>query len=155
MDPAVHSLDHFALTIPEPQAGADFYSNFGLRTSANGNALRLETDNGVAGFLYEGATKHLHHLTFGIEGSERNAFRDRLEAGGIKLVDAPREYESDGLWFQDPDGNLVELAVTRRRAPQGKSQMDVRLVGEGERAAPDGPAARNAATTRTYAALLT
>ena len=139
MDLAAHSLDHFALTVPEPQAGGEFYSSFGLRTAASGNALRLETDNGVAGFLYEGQTKHLHHLTFGIDTSERNAFRDRLESGGLTLYEAPRECESDGLWFRDPDGNLIELATTRRRSPQARSQMNVHHAAEGERAAPDGP----------------
>ena len=103
------------------------------------NALKLEANNGVAGLLYEGPAKHLHHVTFGIAAAERDAFRTRLEDGGIALLDPPREAQTDGIWFRDPDGNLIELAVTERRSPQAKSQMEVRLVGEGERAAPDGP----------------
>ncbi|MGH7717187.1 MAG: VOC family protein, partial [Vulcanimicrobiaceae bacterium] len=103
---AVHSLDHFALIVPDPETGAGFYSSFGLRTSTADNALKLETPSGVAGVLYEGPAKHLHHVTFGIAAGERDAFCTRLEDGGIALLDPPREAQTEGVWFRDPDGNL-------------------------------------------------
>lgn len=135
---SVHSLDHFALDVPDAQTGAEFYANFGLRTTDAGEALKLEAGNGLAGLLFEGAHKRLHHLTFGIAADERRAFQKRLEDAGVTLLDPPRGVDSDGIWFRDPDRNLVELAVLPRRAPQAKSQMDVRIVGAGERAAPEG-----------------
>ena len=138
MHPSVHSLDHFALWVPDAETGGDFYSSFGLRSSASGNALKLEAENGVAGFLYEGPRKALHHVTFGIETQERDAFRKRLESGGITLLDPPRDTASDGLWFRDADGNLVELAVVSRRAPRAKSATHSSLAGPGQRGAPEG-----------------
>jgi catechol 2,3-dioxygenase-like lactoylglutathione lyase family enzyme len=138
MDAAVHSLDHFALCVPDVDAGGEFYADFGLRPAAAGGALQLETPSGVAGFLYEGGPKRLHHLTFGIDARDAAELKGRLERGGIRLVDAPRERESDGLWFRDVDGNLIELAAAPRRSPARTSPLRTRSAGEGERGAPEG-----------------
>lgn len=141
-DAAAHSLDHFALTVPDANTGGSFYANFGLKSSSSGNALKLETPRGLAGYLYEGPRKRLHHLTFGVDAADRQALQRRLEAGGVVLLDAPRNVapgeDADGLWFRDPDGNLVQLAATPRRSPLRKSPMEVRVASEGERGAPEG-----------------
>ena len=138
---AVHSLDHFALSVPDVEAGGAFYSSFGLETIEAENALRLETPRGVAGFLYEGPRKRLHHITFGIDAAERDVFKQRLEAGSVKVLDAPAELHAsgDGLWFADPDGNLVQLAVVPNRSPRRKTSTHSTLVSEGQRGAPEGP----------------
>ncbi|MGQ3031971.1 MAG: VOC family protein, partial [Ferrovibrionaceae bacterium] len=36
---AVHSLNHFALAVPDLQAAQAFYTNFGLRARTEGNLL--------------------------------------------------------------------------------------------------------------------
>lgn len=138
MDQAVHSLDHFALSVPNADAAKKFYEEFGLVASGAVNALRLDAQNGVAAFLHEGARKRLHHVTFGIESEERDAFAQRLEGGGVRLLDPPTELASDGLWFRDVDGNLVQLATLSRRAPVAKTATHARIAGGGERGAPEG-----------------
>ena len=140
MEPAVHSLDHFALTVPDLQRGADFYSAFGLRSTRNGNALRLEAQNGIAAHLHEGPRKRLHHLTFGIDEHERARFAKRLEKGDVELLDPPADTNSNGLWFRDLDDNLIELAVLPSRSPNAKTAIHPRLAAAGERGAPEGPA---------------
>jgi len=137
---AVRALDHFALWVPDAERGADFYANFGLRSTSDGNSVRLDAENGLAGALYEGDSKRLHHLTFAIAAEDVHAFRTRLEDGGISLGDPPRDVDSDGIWFHDADGNLVELAVLPCRAPQKKTASGARVAAEAERGAPEGPA---------------
>lgn len=138
MRAAVHSLDHFALSVPDPAIGAEFYRDFGLTPRDAPDAVRLDAANGVAGYLHEGSRKHLHHLTFGIDADAAAEFQNRLQVEGIALTDAPRGVANgDGFWLRDPDGNLIQVAALPRRSPAGKSHMDVRIVEEGERGAPE------------------
>ncbi|MBV8150469.1 MAG: VOC family protein [Candidatus Eremiobacteraeota bacterium] len=138
MDLAVHSLEHFALEVPDAGAGRAFYENFGLAGAADGNALRLSTGNGVAGFLYESAPrKRLHHLAFGIAPEERAPFKAHLETAGIRLLDAPKGIDGEALWFRDPDENLIAVASTQRRAPSEKTALAARNVAAGMRGAPE------------------
>ena len=138
MTAAVHSLDHFALSVPDPAVGAAFYRDFGLTPVDGSKTVRLDAANGVAGYLHEGPRKHLHHLTFGIDADAAPEFRSRLSAASIALEDSPAEVANgDGFWLRDPDANLVQLAVLPRRAPAEKSRMDVRIASEGERGAPE------------------
>ena len=139
-NPAVHSLDHFALSVPDANVARDFYSAFGLDATPNGSALEIGAQNGVVAFVHEGPSKRLHHLTFGIAERDRDAFARRLESGGIKQLDPPRDTESDGIWLRDADGNLVELAVLPSRMPREKTAVQARLAAEGKRGAPEGPA---------------
>jgi len=141
---AVHSLDHFALDVPDASAGGTFYQDFGLATAVSGNSLELRTPNGTAGFLYERAPrKKLNHLAFGIAREERAPFQKQLEAAGIRLVDAPKEIGTDALWFRDPDENLIGVLVVPRRAPAVKTARHQPPAGAGERGAPEqGPAPR-------------
>lgn len=134
---AAQPLDHFALTVPDANVGRTFYENFGLGAAADGNALRLSAQNGTVGYLYEGPARRLHHLSFAIGEEDRAGFKAHLEKGGIKLLDPPKEVAGNGLWFADPDGNLIELTVASRRAPMEKFIMQVEIAGEGMRGAPE------------------
>src|SRR5579884_1289891 len=57
---AVHSLDHFALSVPDLTKAQEFYELFGLRTAERGAGLELRTLDGLAGYLYEGPRRTLH-----------------------------------------------------------------------------------------------
>jgi hypothetical protein len=54
--------------------------------------------------LTEGRRKSLSHISFGAFEEDFPRFRERLEAMGIDLLDPPRGFESNGLWFCDCDG---------------------------------------------------
>src|SRR5271166_3037607 len=48
----------------------------------------------------------------------------------------PTGVESNGLWLRDPDGNLIEIAVTPKTSPKEKSAIGHQSAGPGERGAP-------------------
>ena len=135
MTPAIHSLDHFALAVPDLDAAEKFYSTFGLRVENVAGGLRLNAAQGAMTLLREAAGRSLEYVSFNIDASELEAFRQRLEAGGIELLDPPHPVSGDGLWFRDSDGVLVEVMVRERRAPGSKGVMDVHIAPEGVRRA--------------------
>lgn len=107
----VRGLLHYALEVPDPVAGETFYRDFGLQQAEAGrNSLQLKTQHGSGDLLlYEGPRKRLHHMAFAAPGAEFEAARDALKRAGIQEVEAPAEAPQVGIWFNDPDGNLVNL----------------------------------------------
>jgi catechol 2,3-dioxygenase-like lactoylglutathione lyase family enzyme len=134
---AVHSLDHFALTVPTIDAGRDFYAGFGLTAEERANRLELAALDGAVGFLFEGPRRALHHLSFGIYAEDLPRFERILAREGVERIDPPRESASDGLWFRDPDGHAIELVVARRRSLAEKSLMRIAISDPGAPGAPE------------------
>ncbi|MET1027438.1 MAG: VOC family protein [Dongiaceae bacterium] len=134
----VHSLNHFALAVPDLKAAETFYTAFGLIVQATGNGLLLKTAGHPAtwGHLVEGPAKRLHHLSFGIYEADLPQFRARLQQRRIAQLDPPPGFESNGFWFRDGEGNLVELRVAEKTMPDSKSPLDIMPVDEGLRRAP-------------------
>jgi len=60
----------------------------------------------------------------------------RLETESVALLDPPSKVESDGIWFRDPDGLLIELKVARKSSPTKKTQQVVLPISAGRRGAP-------------------
>ena len=58
-------------------------------------------------------TRRACHAGFG-------PMKKRIEAQGIKLLDAPAGTDSDGLWFYDLNGLLVEIKITAKTSPNDK-----------------------------------
>jgi catechol 2,3-dioxygenase-like lactoylglutathione lyase family enzyme len=117
----IQNLQHFALAVPEPEAGRAFYETFGLAGSARGNALVMrcngrDQDQVV---LLEGPQRRLHHLSFGIAPEDLAAIATKIMAADIALLDPPYRDAPEGLWLRDPDGTLVNLQVAEAR-PIGK-----------------------------------
>ena len=68
------------------------------------------------GSVVEGAkTKALHHLSFGCYADDLPRLKARIEGQGVKLIDPPPGFESNGFWFRNHEGVLIEVKV----APQG------------------------------------
>ena len=55
---------------------------------------------------------------------------------GIKRPDPPPGVDSNGIWFHDHDGNLVEIKVAAKSSPDEKSKFAIRVAGPGKRGAP-------------------
>jgi catechol 2,3-dioxygenase-like lactoylglutathione lyase family enzyme len=119
----VHSLNHFALTVPDLGAAERFYTKFGLDLRGRNSGLALHTeDSGQPwGLVTEGSQKQLQHLSFGIFEDDEKAFKLRLEGLKIERLDPPLEFESDGFWFRDPDGLLIEIRAGQKRSPNEKT----------------------------------
>jgi len=134
----IHSLDHFHFTVPDLAVAQNFYGEFGLDIGARGDRLALKTFGHphLWGTIGEGARKKHGYASFGAFEDDIDGFAKRLQAMGIKRVDPPRGIDSNGLWFHDHDGNLVEIKVAAKSSPDEKSRFGAYSVGPGERGAP-------------------
>ena len=134
----VHSLDHFALSVPDLPAAGAFYGAFGLELHADGKKLGLYTAGSAHrwGVLTEGPRKKLQHISFGAFAEDFPRLRDRIEQSGILRLDSPAGFDSDGLWFRDVDGTLLEVRVAEKSSPDRKAPFENSSVPAGERGAP-------------------
>jgi catechol 2,3-dioxygenase len=133
----VHSLDHFALEVPDLAEAKRFYGAVGLAVRENDHTLDLY-DAAQAhrwGSLVEGPAKRLAHLSFGVFADDLERFRLRLQSLDIPLLPAPPGREGDGLWVRDPDGVLVEIDVREKSSPNQKAAFSVAMVPPGQRGA--------------------
>jgi catechol 2,3-dioxygenase-like lactoylglutathione lyase family enzyme len=129
----VHSLDAFNLIVPDMKQAESFYTSFGLDLQAKGNRLDVHTvgNRHRWGAITEGANKQLSHLSFGVFEDDFAAFRERLQKLGVKQVDSPPGFESNGIWFRNPDGLLMELRVAEKSSPNEKSSFGITFAPPG------------------------
>lgn len=120
----IRNLQHYALTVPDVDAGVRFYNDFGLLTHATGDRaiLRCEGRAQDQVILMEGPRKRLHHVAFGTRPDELRQLEQRLQSEGVMLFDPPRNADGAGIWFHDPDGVTINVraaeAAPWRSAPQ-------------------------------------
>lgn len=110
----IRSLQYFALSVPDPEVGKDFYQDFGLEGETVGDTavMRCAGRDQTQIILRGGvAKKSLHHIALGTAADEIDGMKQSLEAESVKLEDAPYDGAPDGLWFRDPDGLLVNISV--------------------------------------------
>ena len=121
----VHSVDHFVLEVPDLELGRQFYANFGLGVREVRSSLHLcaGEDSHCWGILTEGSKKRLHSITFGAFEEDLAEFKKRLDQMGIRRLDPPRGFGSDGLWFRDIDDTLIEIRVAEKSSPNEKSPV--------------------------------
>jgi catechol 2,3-dioxygenase-like lactoylglutathione lyase family enzyme len=134
----VHSLDQFVLAVPDASAAEDFYGNFGLDVQRKGNSLELKTYGHEHrwGSVIEGTkAKALNHLSFGCYAEDIGRLKARIEGQSIKLVDPPPGFESNGFWFRNPEGVLIEVKVAPKVSPDHKAESQWPTVGPGMAAA--------------------
>jgi catechol 2,3-dioxygenase len=119
----VHSLDRFVLAVPDLAPAQRFYSDFGLDVDGAGNTLRLKTfgRDEQWGIVVEGKRKRLHHLSFGCYPNDLPYLQERAEANGVELLDPPNGFASNGFWFHDPSGLLIEVKVAAKSSPAHKT----------------------------------
>ncbi|MEK9661211.1 MAG: VOC family protein [Alphaproteobacteria bacterium] len=110
---AVTNLQHFALAVPDPAEGREFYETAGLAAVDRGNqvAMRCVGREQDQILLVEGPSRRLHHVSFGTTEAGLDAVKRAAEAAGTVRRDAPNETALDGLWLEDPDGILVNVRV--------------------------------------------
>jgi len=133
----VHSLDHFAFSVPDLEEARFFYTEFGLEVREAGDTLELYTYGHPHrwGVIRQGPRKKLQYLSFGVFEDDLPRFRDRFAERGIPLVDAAAGVESNGIWIKNPDGVPLEIRVAEKSSPDAKSQFNVTSVRPGECAA--------------------
>ena len=134
----VHSLDHFSITVPKMSVAEAFYAAFGLELKSKGNQLGLAAfgDPHYWGVLTEGPAKKLKYVSFGAYEEDLEPLRRRVEGQGIRLLDPPPGFDSNGFWFCDPDNILIEVKPAQKTSPNEKMSFDMRSVPAGVRGAP-------------------
>lgn len=143
----VHSLDRFHFVVPDLSEAQNFYREFGLQVSARGDRLELAASASphVWGTIAEGPRKKHQYASFGVFEEDFEPFAARLQRLGVARLGPPAGEESNGLWFHDHDGNLVEVKVAPKVSPGEKSEFSFKSTGPGAR----GQSARSQAG-RTY-----
>ncbi|WP_417281093.1 VOC family protein [Celeribacter sp.] len=134
----VHSMDHYHMAVPNLEEARRFYLAFGLDVREEGNALGLYTfgnDHRWAS-LSEGPRKKMSFLSFGVFEDDFDAFRRHVETQGVRLRDAPPGFECNGFWFEDHDGNLIDIRVAKKTSPNEKSLVSNVSVPANTRGAP-------------------
>ncbi len=126
---AVHSVDEFVYSVPQLEEAKRFYTAFGLDVKDENGWLGLYTDNNPhrwARIYQSGQNKRLQWLTWGIYHDDWTAFEAHLKAKGVRLIEAPAMAQaindSDGLWFEGPDGLAQRLRVAAKCSPSVKSR---------------------------------
>jgi catechol 2,3-dioxygenase-like lactoylglutathione lyase family enzyme len=121
----IHSMDNFNMLVPNLQQAKDFYTAFGLDAREEGNVLGLYTFGSAHrwGSIAEGGRKKMNFLSFGVFDDEVDIFRKHVEAQGVKLINPPPGFESNGFWFRDHDGNTIEMRAAEKTSPSQKSEV--------------------------------
>jgi catechol 2,3-dioxygenase len=134
----VHSVDHFHFAVPDLSVAQNFYSEFGLDVGHRGDRLTLGTfaQPHTWGTIGEGPRKKLGYVSFGAFEDDIDRFAQRLQEMGITRLDPPPGIESNGLWFRDHNGVLVEIKVAAKSSPDEKSRFSYQTTGPGARGAP-------------------
>jgi catechol 2,3-dioxygenase len=134
----VHSLDHFALSVPDLEVAREFYTAFGLdvRDGADGLELRTFGQDHVWARLGEGPRKRIEYVSFGAYESDLPAFDRRLRILGVAPASAPAGLGEDGLWFEDPAGTRLQIRAAAKSSPDEKRSPIAPPALNAERACP-------------------
>lgn len=142
---AVRALLHYALEVPDLTVGEKFYSDFGLVDEGGRDGavhLRPGSIKREAVMLYPGPRKRLHHLAFGAPGDAYEATRESLRRAGVRETDPPRGAPEGGVWFRDPDSNVVNVRPEAGETPPADPPLTLNSPGHtprvGKRGYPDG-----------------
>ena len=120
----VHSLDHFALQIPDLAEGALFYEQFGLTLTSGGSEFEIAASESRHrwGRFSAGPKKALRYLSFGAYAEDMPVLTERIKRRGVALLAAPADALDDqGIWFRDDDNTLIEIRVAEKVSPNAKS----------------------------------
>jgi len=134
----VHSLNSFVMETPDLATADRFYTSFGLTVEEKGESLSLRTEGYANAWatLIGGSRRKLSHLSFGAFEEDLPAFKANLESMRIALLDPPPGFMSNGLWFRDHDGTLVEIRVAEKTSPNFKAEAQFPTTPGGKAAAP-------------------
>ncbi len=119
----VHSVDHFNFAVPDLNKAQKFYADFGLIVREEGDCLGLYTAGTSHrwGRITEARSKKFTYLSFGVYPEDLEGLRGRLSQNSTPQLDPPAGFESNGVWFRDPDGTLIEMRVTEKSSPNEKA----------------------------------
>lgn len=121
---AIHSIDHFALAVPDLNQARKFFSTFGLdiheNTAAEGGLNVFAADGHRWARLVPGDRKHLDYLTFNAYKEDIFRLHSQVVEAGATHVSAVSQGDKASFWFCDPDGNRIQVRVGPKTTPDEK-----------------------------------
>ncbi len=114
----ITSLQHFALGIPDLKQGADFYTVFGLTMNEHKRNLGFRCDDRVNDeivLIETGQDRKFQYISFGTDKAGFDQIERQLKQHSIERLAQPGNVDLDGLWFRDPDNNLVNVQLAEPR----------------------------------------
>lgn len=143
----IHSIDHFALEVPSLADATHFLTAFGFALERAGDQVLLRTPAGdhIWARVGEGARKRLAYLSLNCFADDFEPLCAQILRVGGRAAAPAAGASKEGFWFEDPDGNLMQLQVGAKTSPSFKAKLrsaagPVRLRGASMRA--DAPPAR-------------
>ena len=111
------------IVVPDLKHAQTFYGDFGLDVREEGSALGLYTAGHEHqwGRVSEGPAKKLTYVSFGAYPEDLEGLTLRLKQNGVPQIDPPVGFDSNGVWFRDPDGTLIEMRVAEKSSPNEKA----------------------------------
>lgn len=123
---AVHSIDHFALNVPSLSEAERFFSAFGLDVARVEEALDIRAGDGHRwARILPSDGKSLAYLSFNCFEGDLPKIRRQLMAAGatVKPNSLEATSETGSIWFNDPDGNLIQVRVGPKTTPHEKTSL--------------------------------
>ena len=117
---AIHSIDRFAISVPELDAARRFFTAFGLDVRERAGGLALYTHGGEhcwATVHESGRPKRLEYLSFGAFPDDIEALVERARGLGVALEDPHPLSDGRGIWMRDPDGIAVQMVAAGKVTP--------------------------------------
>jgi catechol 2,3-dioxygenase-like lactoylglutathione lyase family enzyme len=154
---SIHSIDHFALTVPDLEVAHRFFDAFGLIVERSDRKLHLRTSHShhVWGSVLPGGGKQLAYLSFNCRAGELERINGQvLDAGGRQMKPPPSALHPDGFWFRDPEGNLIQVRVGPKTTPDFRSTGQAPPRANRDRGVLSRSAARKVHPTRLSHVLL-
>jgi len=122
--PAVHSLHRFVFTVPDLDAAASFYSDFGLDARRSGARVDLHTfghPHRWGSIHQQPGAKRLQYVSFGAFPADYEAIVARLKKLGVRTTAPHPLADEEGIWFVDPEGTPVQLVASGKVTPADKA----------------------------------
>ncbi|WP_431824426.1 VOC family protein [Burkholderia sp. F1] len=117
----IHSIDHFALDVPDLDEARRFLDAFGLDVDATPDRLLVRTSGNdhVWAQVRAGERKRLAYLALNCFAHDFAPLCGQVRDAGGRAV-APVVQDGDGFWFEDPDGNVLWLRAGVKTSPTHK-----------------------------------
>lgn len=121
----VHSIDHFAIEVPNLEEARKFYSLFGLEVKDKNGSLELyakDNPHRWAVISEGGKGRRLRYLSFGVFKEDMEAFRKHLDNCGVTYIEPPAGAEPQGIWFKGFDDLPTNVRAGEKVTPSERTQ---------------------------------
>lgn len=137
---AVHSIDHFALSVPDLKTAQHFFTQFGLDVRDADHGFDLHTFGHAHrwGVLRSGPNKRLRYLSLLAFPHDIVRFQKHFDQLGIAIKSAPLDaaVNPGGIWIATPDGLPIHIGVGTRNSPSNREPSTPESRFSPERGAP-------------------